>query len=250
MVENYPKLSVVIPCFNEADNVTTVVNELQGIVKNHPYPIEIIVVDGNSNDGTPERLTTVFKDLDPDIFKLILLTERGGYGKDIMHALSQATGDILSWTHADLQTDIIDLIKAYELYLDKSQITPNLFVKGIRENRSLSENFFTKGMEIVTFLLLNVYLKDIYGQPKMFPRHFFTEYMLNQAPDDFALDIFVMYHVEAHGYTTYGLPVIFKPRLHGEAKGGGGGIKAKYNIIMKIFKCILRLRKKLKMQNK
>lgn len=244
-MENYPKLSVVIPCFNESDNVTTVIHELQNIVKNYPYPMEVIVVDGNSSDGTPDRLTEVFADLDSDIFKLVLLTQRGGYGADIMHGLAQATGDVLSWTHADLQTDIIDIIKAYELYLQKNTDNDKVFIKGIRKNRRLLEKLFSMGMEIVTYFVLNTYLSDINAQPKMFSREFYQTYLLNNPPNDFSLDLFAMYNAKINGYTIYELPVIFKPRIHGEAKGGGGGWKMRINLIKRTFKYIIKTRQNL-----
>ena len=60
---------------------------------------------------TPKELKKIFEYLDPQKFKLILRKTRGGYGDDIMYALAQANGDILSWTHADLQTDPSDVIR-------------------------------------------------------------------------------------------------------------------------------------------
>ena len=86
-----PKLSIVIPCFNEAKNVTFVLKAFEKIVDSSPHNIEIIVIDGGSTDETPQELKQLFGKLAKKHFKLILNSKRGGYGNDIMHALKQAT---------------------------------------------------------------------------------------------------------------------------------------------------------------
>ena len=57
---NEKKLTIVIPCYNEKDNILNIVNK----VKESPVPNkEIIVVDDMSSDGTREILETEIKPL-------------------------------------------------------------------------------------------------------------------------------------------------------------------------------------------
>ena len=58
-----PNLSIVIPCFNEAKNVTFVLEAFQKIVDSSPHNIEIIAIDGGSTDETPQELKQVFGSL-------------------------------------------------------------------------------------------------------------------------------------------------------------------------------------------
>jgi glycosyltransferase involved in cell wall biosynthesis len=51
-----PSLSVVIPVFNEEQWIERSVEALQVAAKNAGWPVEIVVVDDGSTDGTPERL--------------------------------------------------------------------------------------------------------------------------------------------------------------------------------------------------
>ena len=69
---NTNKLSIVIPCFNEADNILIVIEKFQNILNSTVHSIEIIVIDGGSTDDTSEKLKARFKTLDPKKFKLIL----------------------------------------------------------------------------------------------------------------------------------------------------------------------------------
>ena len=240
---NTNKLSIVIPCFNEADNILIVIEKFQTILNSTVYSVEIIVIDGGSTDDTPAKLKAKFKNLDSKKFKLILQQERGGYGHDIIYALCKATGDILSWNHADLQTDPHDVITAYELYI-KEQKKGNLIIKGKRKNRKLLETFFTIGMQFVTWVALKTYIDDINAQPKLFSKDFFTKYLEQGAPNDFSLDLYALYQAKKNKYKIVTFPVYFAQRLHGEAKGGGSW-KGRIRLVWRTFKYIFELKRKI-----
>jgi len=234
-----PDLSIIIPCFNEATNITIVLQQLKKIVEQSIYFIEVIVIDGGSTDSTPQELEELFKILPDKNFKLILNKTRQGYGADINKALLVATGNILSWTHADMQTDPQDIIKALELY--KKNEDKNIIVKGKRKNRKFSEAFFTFGMQIIVLFLLKKYLTDINAQPKLFSKNFYDRYIKNNAPSDFSLDLYLLYQARINNYQILEIPVYFKKRLHGEAKGGGS-FKTKIKLIARTFQYILKTR--------
>ena len=240
MKKTSPDLSIIIPCFNEAKNVTLVLEQLKKIIKQSKYSLEIIVIDGGSADNTPKELQEIFKSLPEDNFKLILNKKRGGYGADITKALSTAKGKILSWTHADMQTDPADVIKALDLY--KNNIDKKVIIKGKRKNRKLSEAFFTFGMQVVVFALLKTYLDDINAQPKLFSKEFYNKHIKNKAPSDFSLDLYLLYQAKINGYNIMEIPVHFKDRIYGEAKGGGS-FKTKIKLIVRTFKYIFKTRR-------
>ncbi len=241
MINKKLKLSIAIPCFNEPDNIGEVLKQFQKILSDKKFNVEIIVIDGGSTDHTPSILQQLFKKLDPSVFKLILMTSRRGYGFDITYALNQATGDVLSWTHADLQTDPRDVLRAFEYYM--SQKSNKIVVKGRRKNRRLTEVMFTFGMQIISWFVLKTYLNDINAQPKLFSRQFYQKYIQNNAPSDFSLDLYALYQAKINGMDIHEIPVLFTKRLFGEAKGGSGSsFKTKFNLIKRTFLYILKLR--------
>lgn len=237
-------LSVVLPCFNESENVPIVVRELEKLLKGRK-DVEIIVVDGGSTDDTPEVLKKCFAELDAEQFRLILMEKRGGYGHDINEALKTARGDVLAWTHADLQTSPDDVLKALALYEDATKAGHRVIVKGKRKNRRLAEAFFTFGMQCVAWAVLRVVLDDINAQPKLFSRDFYEKYIRDGAPSDFSIDLFLLYEAKRAGYAILELPVFFAKRQFGEAKGGGG-FKTRIKLIQRTFRYIFELRKRLK----
>lgn len=236
-------LSVAIPCFNESQNIKIVLDQLKTISNEVAFNLEVVVIDGGSTDETPSELKKIFKNLPSDKFKLILKNQRGGYGNDIMEAVGACQGKVLSWTHADLQTDPIDIIRAYELFLScKRQNLHQVFIKGERKNRRLIEAFFSFGMQIISWFALKVYLSDINAQPKLFSRDFYQDHLKMGHPNDFSLDLYALYQAKTNGYQIKTLPVFFKKRIHGEAKGGGGGWKMRINLIKRTFKYIFKLK--------
>ena len=108
-------LSVVIPCFNEAENIALLLKELQKVFLSSKYNIEVIIVDGCSSDDTNLILKEEFRNLDKNIFSLILMESQNGYGNDILEGLKKARYEYLCWTHADLQTDPNDVMKGLEI---------------------------------------------------------------------------------------------------------------------------------------
>ena len=63
-----------------------------------------------------------------DIHNLRIITNEIniGYGHGILTGLDESKGEFLGWTHADLQTDISDVLKGFEI-INKNQT--NVIVK-------------------------------------------------------------------------------------------------------------------------
>ena len=91
MVSKIELVSVVIPTLNEAGNILEIVTTIQ---KELAYPKEIIVVDGNSTDGTKE----IIKDTD---FCKLIIEPRRGYGLALRTGIRRAKGDIIVMVDGD-----------------------------------------------------------------------------------------------------------------------------------------------------
>jgi glycosyltransferase involved in cell wall biosynthesis len=231
------RFSIVVPLFNEAANVKEVVAAFFQLAM-RLNDLEIIFVDGASQDGTPELLTSELSRIKSERMKLLALEGRGGYGQDIMRGLQDAGGQFLGWTHADLQTDPTDLLRAFELIEKNPQ---NTLVKGRRQGRRIFDVAFTSGMELVVRLLLNEKLSDINAQPKVFNREFYKKCLIGQAPSDFSLDLFLLLQAVRSHHKIVEFPVHFHPRIAGEAKGGGS-LPTKIALTRRTLKYILGLR--------
>lgn len=233
-------LSIVLPCYNEGGNIPHIIERFLAVIPND-ITTEVLLVNNGSSDNSKEIFESELSKLNDHPFKVVEVTENKGYGFGILSGLAEAKGGTLAWTHADMQTDPEDVIKAYRLW--KSEGADTIFVKGTRKNRAFAEAFFTFGMQVVTLLLLKINLHDINAQPKVFGRSFYDKILKKDAPHDFSLDLFAYFHAKKT-LTVKTLPVFFNKRLHGEAKGGGS-FKTRLKLIDRTFRYIWHLKQRL-----
>lgn len=229
------KISIVIPCFNEELSLKKLVDNCLEYLNND---VEIILVDNGSTDNTFNSLLSL--NLPPNIIP-IRVEENIGYGNGILFGLKHAKGEVLSWTHADLQTDISDVLTGFNRF-EKELMNMNCMVKGERKNRNVIDFFFTFSMGIYSSILLNKWMWDINAQPKIFHREFFNKF--DKTPLDFSLDLYLIYFFKSNNLDVKTFPVTFNKREYGEAKGGGT-FKGKIKLIIRTLNYIHKLKKNL-----
>ncbi|CEF54255.1 glycosyltransferase family 2 protein [Acetobacter ghanensis] len=231
-------LSIVIPCYNEAGNIPLIFRRLRETLGTR-QDVEIILVDNGSGDTSPAVFEQEMATHADPRFRVVRVPVNQGYGYGITQGLAAAQGDVLAWTHADMQTDPKDVLTAFDLY---QSLPPALrIIKGKRRNRRLLEALFTFGMQCVASAALKVRLDDVNAQPKLFSRAFYERYIRHDAPKDFSLDLYLLYQARRNGYEIVTIPVDFSQRLHGEAKGGGSW-KTRIKLIRRTFAYIFELR--------
>ena len=232
-------LSVVIPFFNEQKNIPLVIEAIEQSIPKE-MAVEVLLVNNGSTDGSQLVFSECLKNAH-DYFKLVEIKQNQGYGHGILTGLKQAKGEVLAWTHADLQTDLKDLVTGYREYQKFNNL--NLIIKGNRKNRRWSEVIFTFGMQVVVLLVLKKWIADINAQPKIFSQSFYRQHFSNEkeVPLDFSLDLFLLFKAKSYGYIKT-IPVFFKQRQHGEAKGGGS-FKTRIKLIRRTLSYILSLKK-------
>lgn len=230
------KYSIIIPCFNEENNLELLLKSLTKI--NNNKSLEIIIVDNGSTDNSKEVLIDLIGKIQINNLKIVSIKKNIGYGHGIMSGLKASSGDFLGWTHADLQTDVADVLKGFDLIKKSSK---NIIVKGKRLKRGILDNIFTFLMGAVCTIILKTAFYDINAQPKIFSRAFY-EKVKDKAPNDFSLDLYLLYTAKKLQYDIIDFPVIFKERLYGEAKGGGS-FKTKLKLSIRTFAYILDIKK-------
>ena len=101
-------LSVLIPVFNEVDNVEPLHAELDAVLRPRSLRYELIFVDDGSTDGTTAKLDAIQR-RDPDHVRVMRLRRNCGQTAALSAALDQARGEILIPIDGDRQNDPADI---------------------------------------------------------------------------------------------------------------------------------------------
>lgn len=107
MTSKLDMVSIVIPTLNEAGNILAI---LETIDRELAYPKEIIIVDGNSTDGTLE----ILKDADVKI----IVEPRRGYGLALRKGMKAAKGDVVVMVDGDGTYEVKHLNRLLERMLE------------------------------------------------------------------------------------------------------------------------------------
>lgn len=108
MENNDFTLSIVVPCYNEKDNIKKIVKKiLNSPVKNK----EIIIVDDYSSDGTRDILE---KEIKPLVSKIVYQEQNQGKGATLKEGFKHVTGDFVIIQDADMEYEPNDYVKVVE----------------------------------------------------------------------------------------------------------------------------------------
>src|SRR5688500_12145383 len=102
-----PVLSVVIPLYNEADNVEDLHRQLTASLEPMGLPYELILVDDGSTDGTTKKLLAI-ETADPRV-RVLRLRRNFGQTAAFSAGFDHARGDVIVTSDGDLQNDPADI---------------------------------------------------------------------------------------------------------------------------------------------
>lgn len=106
------KLSIVIPAYNEAQNLIPTVEELTPALQAEGIPYELILVNDNSRDETPDIIAGLMAK-DQNI-RTVNRLPPGGFGRAVRAGIEVVTGDVVAVYMADQSDEPKDLIRCYE----------------------------------------------------------------------------------------------------------------------------------------
>ncbi len=204
------EVSVVIPAYNEAENLLVLCEEILEVMKNITNNYEIIIADDGSNDGTFEAIKKLHERND----HIIGIQLRANFGKAsaLKTGFQEAKGNIIITMDADLQDDPKEIPKFIAKIKEGYDI-----VSGWKQNRkdSFIKNTSSKLFNFTTSLFSKIKLHD-----------FNSGYKAYKSGAAKNLDLYGELHryipVIAHnqGYRISEIPVHHRKRKYGKSKYG------------------------------
>lgn len=203
--------SVIIPAYNEADNLRVLLPKLDAALKTLGKTYEIIVVDNASTDTTQAVLQAL--SAEQPAVRSIYEKEKG-FGNALLAGFKSAQGQVIGYIHADNQMESDDLIKIYEkLTRDGLKVC-----KATRLDRhdGAVRWVISKCYNLLFRLMFGVKLLDINGSPKLFTRDFYNQAQLESR--DWFIDPEIVIKAQKLGVPMGEVGIHTKPRPHGASQ--------------------------------
>ena len=207
-VRKYPAgISIVLPAFNEEDNIKTAVTRCAAVLEKLGHPHEIVVVDDGSRDQTA-AICKGLKESNPRV-RLVQFEQNRGYGVALRTGFLEAKYNLVFYTDSDNQFDVSEL-KYLLPIIDSYDLVVGFRI--YRYDRPI-RLFLSWGYNMLIRLLFRIRLHDIDCSFKLFRREIFDTMHLSS--DDFFIDTEIMLKAKKLGYRINEVGVRHYPRMAG-----------------------------------
>jgi len=204
-----PFYSVVVPVYNEEENLPKLTEEIARAMSGVGKPYEIIYVDDGSKDGSLEAIRAAKRD-NPNV-RAIVFDKNCGQSAALEAGMRSSRGEVIITMDADLQNDPADI----PLLL--AALDPVDAVVGWRASRqdSLNKKLTSRSGNFLRNMILREKIHDTGCSLKAFKRHAVERLKLFRGMHRFLPAL-----IEAEGYTVVEVKVNHRPRVHGKTKYG------------------------------
>src|SRR5579859_4027801 len=195
-----PKISVIVPVYNERETIAFFHNKLIKSLQNQLAPFEIIYIDDYSLDGTFEYLNSRN---DPRV-RTVRKDGKKGKAYSLMQGFKLAHGEEFVMIDADLQYPP-DAIPSMLFKLKQADI---VVAERKKYKDSLVRQILSKSFRLVFGKMLFGLPTDIQSGLKVFKREVFTTVACKPS-SAWTFDLPFLYHAQQAGFTINEHPITF-----------------------------------------
>jgi glycosyltransferase involved in cell wall biosynthesis len=211
MYNNFMKLTVLIPIYNEKNTLKTILER----VLETKLPDEIIFIDDGSTDGTCDLLAM---HEGQQGIRVIFHTQNLGKGAAVRTGFSAATGDVILIQDADLEYDPCDYPALLKPIIDgKADVVfGSRFLGGPRRVVMFWHMIANQFLTFITNLLYDTILSDMETGYKVFRREALEGINIHANRFDFEPEITAK--ILKRKLRIFEVPISFNPRNYSEGK--------------------------------
>jgi glycosyltransferase involved in cell wall biosynthesis len=225
-----PSISLVLPAYNEADNIEPMVAEATPALELVADDYEIIVVDDGSADDTAGVTRKVMEE-HPRV-RLVQHPVNQGFGAAVFSGFTSAQKDWIFYTDADRQFVLSELEK-FVPFMDEADL-----IAGYRAPRRdpFMRLVYGKGWSTLCTLVFGYTVRDVDCGFKLLRREIIQNLASQIESRGATFSIEWLVRAKRAGYRFAEIPVTHRPRVAGSQTG------ANINVITRAFRELLRVR--------
>lgn len=201
------EISVVVPVFNEEENLPILIPKLVEVLKHIGRPFEMIFIDDGSSDGSRKRLKEMVSQY-PSL-RVIGFKENRGLSAALVAGMREARGEKIVTLDSDLQNDPADIPRLLEC-LDRYDMATGWRKK--REDSWLKRTS-SKVANAIRNRLSGEEIKDSACTLRVFKKE-----CIREIPVFNGMHRFLSTLVRMKGYQIVEVPVSHRPRRFGKSK--------------------------------
>ncbi len=204
-------ISIIIPIYNEKDNIQILYGRITSELKKIGRPFEILLINDGSTDNSELVMDQIAKK-DPRV-KIINFRRNFGQTAAMMAGIDYASGDIIIPMDGDLQNDPADIVKLIDK-LDQGYDVVSGWRKSRKDSR-LKRNLPSRIANVLISVISGVYLHDYGCTLKAYRREVLKGVKLYGE-----MHRFIPIYASWEGGKVAEVPVTHHPRIHGHSKYG------------------------------
>ncbi|KAJ8257562.1 hypothetical protein GJAV_G00187000 [Gymnothorax javanicus] len=225
--ENNDKYSVLLPTYNERENLPLIVWLLVKYFDGSGYDFEIIVIDDGSPDGTLEVAEQLQKIYGEDRILLRPRRKKLGLGTAYIHGIKHASGNFVFIMDADLSHHP----KFIPEFIEKQKKGGFDLVSGTRYcgnggvyGWDLRRKLISRGANFITQVLLRPGSSDLTGSFRLYKKAVLEQLVKQCVSKGYVFQMEMIVRARQLGYSIGEVPISFVDRVYGESKLGGNEI--------------------------
>jgi len=212
-----PEVSIIIPTYNEVGNIGPLIEALEKLA--HSMPLELIVVDDGSTDGTVEVVKELARKYGN--VRLLLRPSKMGLGSAYRDGLKLARGDVVVQMDADLSHRPSDLPSLLEALAEADVVVGSRYVGG---GSLMSWGFFRRLVSKVANLLaisvLRLDVRDATSGFRAWKREAFEACVRRARGNSYDFQVETLCIAHRLGLRVREVPITFVGRGRGSSKLG------------------------------
>tara|TARA_B100001094_G_C18190124_1_gene806584 strand:+ start:3078 stop:3818 length:741 start_codon:yes stop_codon:yes gene_type:complete len=209
------KTLIIIPTYNEKDNIEKIINEILNLNKD----VQILFVDDNSPDGTSD----IIKSFNSLNINLITRKAKLGLGSAYIEGFNWAINnnfDYVVQMDADLSHNPSDISKLTQKTGEFDLIIGSRYINGISiVNWPLSRLILSYLANLYARLIIGIPILDVTGGFKCISTRLLKQINLNNIKSEgYSFQIEVNFLAWIHNFKIKEVPIVFTDRTKGESK--------------------------------
>jgi len=219
--------SVILPTYNERENLPLMMSMLNKHFEQHSVDYEIVIVEDNSPDGTLAVAQALRDVYGANHVTIISRPGKLGLGSAYMDGLKMCRGDFVFLMDADMSHHPKHMVE----FIAKQKSSDADIVTGTRyalgggvAGWDLRRVLTSRGANLLANLLLTPGISDLTGSFRLYKKAVLERLMSSVKGKTYVFQMEVIVRAKQQGFSIEEVPIVFVDRIYGESKLGANEI--------------------------